>query len=647
MRGTVPNSAAVAPIVFVVLIFGALIGIPLLVGWRQVRQDHRKIMAEGVTGQAMISKITPKSRTGRCVLYFSFQPSAAHPTVQGKQRTTQAVIDNLGLMVGSTVQVRYLSKWPKYAFIDAVTLAERILPREPSNSLAIAQLADSPSLFYVSYAPANSLRWYGSGDVVIAESKARFTAQQRRPFWLPKTLERDFALNSIVNVERFDATVRLEIIEPEKKPCKLQFVTVNAEAAESIAKMLPGTKTGSFTPVLAEGAAFNSALMTVTPNTPVTLALIAVNVVMFLVVTALGGGLFKVDPEVMIRFGTDYTPLTLAGQWWRLLTSIFLHFGLFHIALNMWALYVNGRVAERIFGSLRYLAIYLVAGLSGSVASLLWHPIVNGAGASGAIFGVLGAMIAFFLKREGGVPASVIKAQLTSVSVFVAYSLLNAARYQGIDNAAHVGGLVGGFVLGFILSRPLEAARDLKRWTKQWATALGLVCVASLVIAHLFATGALVPRLAHDVRGNAVPLAALGPPIHSLGGIRLDMTSDEVLKEKGRPILQDNSSWVYNSVDSKHDGVLTVFFSHPNNSERGAVLAIEFTGHDQTSAPAEMPYLNSLNSTDVILKYGEPASRRPTPEGTTFLWFRNGIYIGTRNDKVYRYGIFDLAQLRR
>lgn len=642
-----PNSAAAAPIVFVVLIFGVLLGIPLLVARRQVRQDRRKIMAEGVAGQAMITKITPASRTGRCVLYFSFQLNPAHPTIQGKQRTTQAAIDKLGLMVGSTVDVRYLPKWPKHAFIEAVTLAECVLPREPSNSTAIAKPADRPSLFYVSYAPANNLRWYGSGDVVVADSQGRFTAQQRRPFWFPKTIERDVALINIVNVERFDATVRLEITEPSKKACKLQFVTVNANAAETIAKILPDTKTESFTPFLAEEAAFSSALLAVTPNTPVTLALIAVNVFLFLVATALGGGLFKVDSEVMIRLGTDYTPLTLAGQWWRLLTSIFLHFGLFHIALNMWALYVNGRVAERIFGSLRYLAIYLVAGLSGSVASLLWHPIVNGAGASGAIFGVLGAMIAFFVKREGGVPASVIKTQLTSVSVFVAYSLLNAVRYQGIDNAAHMGGLVGGFVLGFILSRPLEVARNSRRWTMQWATALGLVGVGSWVIAHLLATGAWAPRLAHDDRGNAIPLAALGPPIHSLGGIRIDMTSDEVLKEKGRPILQDDAGWVYNSVDATHDGVLTVFFSHPNNSERGAVLAIEFTGHDQTSAPAEMPYLNSLNSADVILKYGEPITRRPTQEGTTFMWFRNGIYIGTRNDKVYRYGIFNLAQLGR
>lgn len=139
---------------------------------------------------------------------------------------------------------------------------------------------------------------------------------------------------------------------------------------------------------------------------------------MFIIATVLGGGLIKVNPDVMIGLGTDYTPLTLGGQWWRLLTSVFLHFGLLHVAFNMLALYVNGLMAERIFGSVRYLVIYLVAGLAGSVASLLWHPVVNGAGASGAIFGILGALLAFFVKREGGVPASVIKAQRNSAMIF-------------------------------------------------------------------------------------------------------------------------------------------------------------------------------------------------------------------------------------
>jgi membrane associated rhomboid family serine protease len=572
--------------VFVLLIFGALIGIPLVVAWRQVRQDRRNIIANGVTAEATITSIGPISQTGHCVLHFSFQPNAGVRPVQAKQQTTQAAIEKVGLLVGSTVPVRYLPKWPKYGFIDAVTLAERILSREPSNT---SPIAESPALFYVYFAPGNGFGWYGGGDMVIADATVRFTAQQRRLFWFPKTIERDITLKSIVNVERFDAAVSLQITEPEKAR-KLQFVAVNAEAAESIARMLSSTKTESFTPLLAERAAFNSALLAVTPNTPVTLALIAVNVFLFLVATALGGGLFKVDPEVLIRLGTDYSPLTHAGQWWRLLTSIFLHFGLFHIALNMWVLYVNGRVAERIFGSLRYLVIYLVAGIAGSVASLLWHPIVNGAGASGAIFGILGAMIAFFLKRDGGVPASVIKAQLTSVSIFVAYSLLNAARYQGIDNAAHVGGLVGGFLLGFILSRPLDTARNLKQWTLQWATALGLICVASLVIAHL-----------------------LLPPILSLGGIRLEMTSDELVKEKGWPIVEKDTRWVYNSVDSRHDGVLTVYFVPTSHNETRTVWAIEFVGHDQTTAPKEMPFWNSVSSADVILKYGEPVSRRPAP----------------------------------
>jgi membrane associated rhomboid family serine protease len=646
MRGTVPNSAAVAPIIIAALIFGPLVGIPLLVAWRQVRQDRRRIMTEGATGQAIITKIAPQSRKGSCVLHFSFQPSEADRTVQGKQRTTQAAIDKLGLMVGSTVEVRYLPKWPKFGFIDAVTLAERILPSENSSTAAITELSGSPSLFYVSFALANRFRWYGNGDVVIADPIIRFTAQQRRPFWFPKTLRRDFMLSSIVNVERFDATVRLEIVEPEKKVCKLQFLTANSAAAESIYKMLPSARTETYAPILAEGAAFNSALLAVTPNTPVTLVLIAVNVFLFLVATALGGGLFKVDPEVMIRLGTDYTPLTLTGQWWRLLTSIFLHFGLFHIALNMWALYLNGRVAERIFGSIRYLVIYMVAGLSGSVASLLWHPIVNGAGASGAIFGVLGAMIAFFLKREGGVPASVIKAQLTSVSIFVGYSLLNAARFQGIDNAAHVGGLVAGFAMGLILSRPLEADRNSKQWTMQWTRAFGLVGATTLVIAQLFATGALAPRLARDHDGRPIPLAALAPPIHSMGGFRLGMTSDEILRVKGPPIHDGGSAWVYNSIDPAHDGVVTVFFSRQFQSISGSVFAIEFTGHDKESAPSEMPYLNSFSTADVIEKYGEPISRRLMPDGTTFLHFRNGVYIGTRNDKVYRYGIFDIAQFR-
>jgi membrane associated rhomboid family serine protease len=637
------QSAALMPIALVLLVVGAFLGIALVLGRRQSRQDRRRIMADGVSGHAEITKIGRPSENGDCVIYFSVHSERG--AIQGSQRTTQTAIKKLGLSVGSTAIARYLPQWPQFSFIDSLVLAERLRSQDTLSVAAGFERATMPALFYVTYAPGNKLRWVGGGDILIEDGVVSFRAQQRRPFW-SKTIQRDFPLDRIFNVEQFDAFVRLELTDSESEVQKLQFRTVNASVAESLAKLLPGAKTATYTPQLAEGAAFNSALLSLTPTTPVTSALVALNVSVFLVATALGGGLLKSNPEVMIRLGTDYTPLTLSGQWWRLLTSIFLHFGLFHIALNMWALYVNGRVAERIFGSIRYLVIYLVAGLCGSLVSLLWHPIVNGAGASGAIFGILGSMLAFFLKREGGVPASVIKAQMTSVSVFVVYSLLYAARYQGIDNAAHLGGLLGGFVMGFILSRPLTLDRNARAWTLQWVTALVLTGGAATILAHFLATGALAPRAAHDANGDVIPRAALEPPLQALAGVSFNMTAAQVLKEKGQPIAQQNGALTYNAVDSRHDGVITVFFTHPNQVEQGPVFAIEFTGHDQTSAPAEMPYLNSLKTRDVIQKYGEPIATRVAPDGTKVLSFRNGVYVGTHDDTVYRYGIFDISRLR-
>jgi membrane associated rhomboid family serine protease len=347
----------------------------------------------------------------------------------------------------------------------------------------------------------------------------------------------------------------------------------------------------------------------------------------------------------MIRLGTDYTPLTLGGQWWRLLTSIFLHFGLFHVALNMWALYVNGLVAERIFGSVRYLAIYLVAGVTGSVTSLLWHPIVNGAGASGAIFGVLGALLAFFLLRKGGLPASVAKAQSTSAGVFVIYSLLNGARYGGIDNAAHLGGLVGGFVMGLLLARPLDIERNSNRWTSQWATMIGVVGCLGALITYLIGTGSIAPRLAHDRNGKPIPLAGMSAPVRAFGGFRLGMTASELASEKGRPVHQTESEWDYNSIDARHDGVVSVEFVRQGQHNAGPVDVIEFFG-DRESAPAEIPYLDGLSEAAVVQKYGEPFSRAPNASGVIFLWFRNGIVVGVRNGNVIRYGIFDTLAIR-
>ncbi len=113
------------------------------------------------------------------------------------------------------------------------------------------------------------------------------------------------------------------------------------------------------------------------------------------VTSALGGvSLTTPAPAQLVHWGANWGPLTLDGQPWRALTSNYVHIGIVHILLNMWCLWDLGRLAERIFGGLTLFLIYTLCGLAGSIASLWMHPMVFGAGAPGAIFGLAGALIA-------------------------------------------------------------------------------------------------------------------------------------------------------------------------------------------------------------------------------------------------------------
>ena len=625
-------------------LIGSLIGMPLIVAFRQVRLERRRIMADGTQALGQITAI--KTRTnGQAIVNFSFDPTGAGKPVTGSQRTSMAAVRQLGLMPGSSVTVHYLPKWARWGFIPALTYVERSLDVRP-KLLADEAGQIEPALFYILFLnpQQRKFRWIGGGDLTIAGQTILITSYRRRSFWFPKLEQTDFLRSAIVDVERQDALVGLKVLEADGAKRPLQFRTVSAADAESLANLLPDTKTADFAPVMSESATFTAALTTLTPKPYVTPALIGINVLMFIIATVLGVGLIKVNSEVLIGLGTDYTPLTMGGQWWRLLTSIFLHFGLLHVAFNMLALHVNGLMAERIFGSVRYLVIYLVAGLTGSVASLLWHPIVNGAGASGAIFGILGALLAFFVKRERGVPASVIKPQRNSAMIFIAYNLLNGTR-QGIDNAAHIGGLIAGFVMGFLLSRPLSPDRNQRSWARQWTVALGVAISLAGLIGYEISTGALAPRQASDSKGRLIPRAALIPASRSFGGLRLGMTPEEALAKKGSPISRTNQEWIYNTIDARHDGVLTVSFGSIRGGGERRVVGLEFVGHDIDSAPSEMPYMNSLTAADVIGKNGEPIRRQPQAEGFELLWFPNGTFIHTRFGKVFGYGVYDLALL--
>jgi len=204
--------------------------------------------------------------------------------------------------------------------------------------------------------------------------------------------------------------------------------------------------------------AFLQQLAAATPRVVVTPALLALIVAAFAAMSALGVDVLGARPEDYLRFGANFAPLTTGGEWWRLVTSAFVHVGLLHLAMNLWALYDCGWLAERLFGNAAFAVIYLFAGAAGSCASMLWDAQAISVGASGAIFGVYGALLAFPMTVRGALPPAAFNRIRVSSSIFVTYSLFYGFTHAGIDNAAHLGGLAGGFAMGLILARPLDAA---------------------------------------------------------------------------------------------------------------------------------------------------------------------------------------------
>ncbi len=192
----------------------------------------------------------------------------------------------------------------------------------------------------------------------------------------------------------------------------------------------------------------------------VTQAIFGINVAVFLAMLFAGVSILD-NPagRDLIQWGANRGPLTLSGQWWRLLTCVFIHGSFLHIAFNMWCLWDLGALAESLYGHWTFGAVYLITGVVGSLFSVGWNPQVLSVGASGAIFGIAGAMVASFYLGEFSLPRTAIRGTLRSVVLFVGYNLFFGAVSRGIDNAAHVGGLVSGLILGALIAR-VAPARD-------------------------------------------------------------------------------------------------------------------------------------------------------------------------------------------
>jgi len=177
-----------------------------------------------------------------------------------------------------------------------------------------------------------------------------------------------------------------------------------------------------------------------------------INAAVFLGMALSGSTLMEFPIQETIHWGANFGPYTLSGEWWRLLTCVFVHGGIIHIAFNMWCLWNLGALCESLYGPATYAAIYLICGVGASLASVAWHPGGASVGASGAIFGLAGALIAAFKLGEFSVPRAALTGTLRSLAMFVVYNLIFGAVIGTTDNAAHVGGLVTGLIVGALIA---------------------------------------------------------------------------------------------------------------------------------------------------------------------------------------------------
>jgi rhomboid protease GluP len=222
-----------------------------------------------------------------------------------------------------------------------------------------------------------------------------------------------------------------------------------------------------------------------------TYVLLGLNGLVWLAMTLAGG---SEEIEVLVQFGAKFNPyIALRGEYWRLVTPMFLHIGLMHLAFNSYALLAFGRDVENLFGRSRFLALYLLSGVGGAVASFVGNDAIS-AGASGAVFGLVGAMLVFLLVYRN-VFGQWGRQRLTNLLFIVALNLALGFAGGGIDNLGHIGGLLAGLALGWAYCpryrpAPPEAPWDAPRlvdgfsrgraWFASFALLAALVALAYL-----------------------------------------------------------------------------------------------------------------------------------------------------------------------
>jgi rhomboid protease GluP len=222
--------------------------------------------------------------------------------------------------------------------------------------------------------------------------------------------------------------------------------------------------------------AFRRDLMAATRRVVVTPLLLTSCILVFVVMAIRGVSPVLPSAQQLLVWGAnDGARVVLRHEFWRLPASVFIHGGLLHIAVNMWCLFNIGPLVERFFGNIATAVLYLAAGVGGAIASMASLPVRVSVGASGAIFGLLGALLAFLLINRRAVPATVLKPLRSSALSFVVFNTLFGAAVPNIDQSAHMGGLATGCVGGLMLVRPWPVIRSRGLTLRRLMLGLALV----------------------------------------------------------------------------------------------------------------------------------------------------------------------------
>lgn len=338
---------------------------------------------------------------------------------------------------------------------------------------------------------------------------------------------------------------------------------------------------------------------------PVTCILIALNVLVYFAMVV--GHVSPTWPNSanLVRWGADSGVQVIAHhQWWRILTAAFVHIGIVHLAMNMWALWVLGTLAEAVLGTSLYVGIYTASAISASLASLFWRPTVVGAGASGAIIGILGALVSVLKFARLPLPEPVLRSTLRSLVQGAVLTLLIGV-FGPIDNAAHIGGLICGLIIGFSLSWTRRADYGMQR-------PLRLAC---LVIPFLL----MVP-LAVGVQHRGEPQIQL-------------RQAEQYLDAGAYPSAEHQAREALKRLPNNEEGLETLGAAlvYENKDPEAAKYFQEILNHNPRNEFAA----NNLALSD--LRTGDPSAARDVLSKTLPLQPRNAVghvYLGQALRKI-------------